>query len=123
MNKFLILLAAGTATILIGGVFFVSKGEKPAPPPTTYEYFWGDGCPHCAEVAKFFDSWDGDEKLQIDKKEVWNNTKNQSLMNQRAKACNIAPTEMGVPLLVTPEGKCIGGDGPIIDFFKNYIHL
>ncbi len=110
-----------TVLILLGGVFFVSKNQaqEPAPPPTTYEYFWGDGCPHCAKVAEFFDSWDGDEKLTIDKKEVWNNPQNASLMAQRAKTCDIPPTEMGVPFLVTPEGKCIGGDQPIIDFFKS----
>ncbi|OGM06142.1 hypothetical protein A2125_02330 [Candidatus Woesebacteria bacterium GWB1_43_5] len=119
MKYFLIATGLVTVLILIGGIFFVSKNQASEfSAPTTYEYFWGDGCPHCAKVAEFFDSWDGDEKLKVDKKEVWNNPANTSLMTQRARTCNITPTEMGVPLLVTPEGKCVGGDEPIINFLK-----
>ncbi len=120
MKYFMIAVGLIAALIVIGGVFFVSKNEaqEPATAPTTYEYFWGDGCPHCAKVAEFFDSTDKDEKAKLEKKEVWNNPTNAALMAQRAKSCEIPPTEMGVPLLVTPEGKCFGGDQPIIDFFQ-----
>jgi glutaredoxin len=84
-----------------------------------YEYYWGDGCPHCKIVAEFMETWDGKDKFKITKYEVWNNTKNAAQMNERAKACNVVRSEMGVPFLVTPEGKCLTGDQPIINLFKS----
>jgi thiol-disulfide isomerase/thioredoxin len=108
--------------LLGGGAFLVTKDSSkpvPSPEPNTYEYFWGDGCPHCKIVADFFESWENKDKIKINKLEVWNNTKNASLMNERAKICNIARTEMGVPFMVTPDGTCLSGDQPIIDHFKS----
>ena len=105
--------------LIFVGAYIVSKQQTPPPPVNGYEYFWGDGCPHCAVVQKFFDSWEGKDKIQIDKKETWSNPENARLLTQRARACNISTSDMGVPLLVTPEGKCIGGDQPIIDYFKS----
>ena len=40
-------------------------------------------------------------------------------MTERAKICEIKSSEMGVPFLVTPEGKCFAGDQSIIEHFKN----
>ena len=88
------------------------------PPPSSYEYFWGDGCPHCAVVEEFFQSWGGKDKVQIDKKEVWSNRANATLMRERAQYCGIPLGSLGVPMLFTPEGKCFNGDEPIINFFK-----
>ena len=122
MNKFGIIAVLITLLILGGGAFLATKdNSKPIPTlePNTYEYFWGDGCPHCKIVAEFMETWSGKDKVKINKLEVWNNTKNAALMNERAKVCNIARSEMGVPLLVTPEGKCLTGDQPIIDLFKS----
>ncbi len=120
MKYFIIAVGLITILIVLGGIFFISKNEAQEPPPITkYEYFWGDGCPHCAKVAEYFDSTDKDEKAGIEKKEVWSNPQNAQLMALRAKSCNISPSEMGVPLLVKPDGSCLGGDQPIIDFFKS----
>lgn len=123
MNKFFIGTLAATIIILITGIFFVSNSsitnEELLAAPTTYEYYWGDGCPHCAKVAEFFDTTDKDEKAKIEKREVWNNPANASMMAKRAKTCNIPPTQMGVPLLVKPDGTCVGGDQDIINFFKD----
>lgn len=122
MNKFGIIAVFITLLILGGGAYFATKdNSKPTstPEPNTYEYFWGDGCPHCKIVAEFMDTWAGKDKIKINKLEVWNNTKNAALMTERAKACNIVRSEMGVPLLVTPDGKCLTGDQPIIELFKS----
>jgi len=105
--------------LVLVGAYVVAKQQTPPPPVTGYEYFWGDGCPHCAIVQEFFDSWEGKDKIQIDKKETWSNPENARLLTQRARACNIPTNEMGVPLLVKPDGECIGGDQPIIDYFKS----
>jgi hypothetical protein len=110
------------AVLLFGGVYFFSKGSSNSTPianPTGYEYFWGDGCPHCANVAAFMETWGGRDKIKIDKKEVYKNPVNAKLMTARYQKCNVPRSQMGVPLLVTPEGSCLSGDEPIINHFKS----
>lgn len=126
MNRFGIIATIVILLILSVGAFLVTKNNSSEPIPynlslDTYLYFWGDGCPHCEVVTDFFDSWTDKDKVKITKLEVWNNTKNASLMSERAKVCNIAKTEMGVPLMITPDGTCLIGDQPIIDHFKSLI--
>ena len=122
MKKYFLLIIA-SATILLGGVFFFSRNSGSStttpPPITSYEYFWGDGCPHCANVEEFMKTWDKKNQTNIQKLEVWYNKENAKLMQERAKACGIEPSGMGVPLLVTPEGKCLTGDTSIIELFKS----
>lgn len=64
------------------------------------------------------DTWEGKDKILLDKKEV-SDPANAALFEKKATECNIPPAEMGVPLLVTPQGKCYSGDQPIIDYFKS----
>ena len=122
-SKFPLIVAAVTLLVILGGIFLFSKPRDstpiPTPDPTAYLYFWGDGCPHCANVQAFFDTWGKKDQANINKLEVWNNSVNARLMQEKAKDCGIAPSGMGVPFLVTPEGKCISGDEPIIDLFKS----
>src|SRR3989339_1999692 len=101
MNKFGIIVIVVTILILGGGALLITKDNSkpfPTPEPNTYEYFWGDGCPHCKIVDDFFETWDGKDKIKIKKLEVWNNKSNASLMAERAKTCGIPLAEMGVPL-------------------------
>ncbi len=124
MRKFLvptiIILAVLAA---FAGFYLLTKNtlvpKTPTPLPTNYEYFWGNGCPHCVNVSEFLDNWSGKDKIKIDKKEVWNNPANAALMQERATYCKIDKSGMGVPLLFTPDGKCLVGDTPVIDYFKN----
>ncbi len=118
MGKSGIILIVATILIMFGGAYIFSKPVE-IPELSGYEYYWGDGCPHCKIVDEFTSSWSGKDKINIKKLEVWNNTKNAELMAERAKNCNIVRTEMGVPLLVTPEGKCFIGDQPIIEHYKS----
>ena len=117
---FLPLTIVATLAIFVGGVIFFSKENKsePLPLPSTYELFWGDGCPHCEKVEEFLGSWEGKDKVQIDRKEIWKNRQNAALMRTRATSCGLSLVNLGVPLLFTPEGKCLGGDESIIEFFK-----
>lgn len=112
-----------TLLIVFGGIFLFSKKDNssptPTPNPTAYLYFWGDGCPHCTNVAKFLETWEGKDKIDLQKYEVWNNRDNAKLMAEKTKVCNLKQSEMGVPTLVTPDGKCLIGDQPIIDLFKS----
>lgn len=111
-----------TLLILGGGAFLITKDNNkplPTPEPNTYQYFWGNGCPHCEVVAKFMETWEGKEKIKINKLEVWNNQGNARIMAESAKVCNIKQSELAVPFMVTPDNKCLMGDTPIIDLFKS----
>ena len=117
MKRFGLIAVVATIIILAGGVYLFSRGAKPetVPPLSGYEYFWGNGCPHCENVDKFFQSWKDKDKLTLNKMEVWYNKANAGIMLARGTACGIARSDMAVPLLVTPEGKCILGDVDIIN--------
>lgn len=117
MRKPLVAVILLTLLVVAGAIVAFSKGATPA--PTSYEYFWGEGCPHCTTVEEFIKNWGKAEQIGLVKKEVWKSTKNANLMEQRAASCGISKEEIGVPMLVTPEGKCISGDQPIIDFLNN----
>ena len=121
--KKLITFGIITVALLAGGIAFLSRGETTpqvqSQNTTAYEYFWGEGCTHCQKVAEFFDTWDKKDKVVIDKKEVFGNQINQLLLTKRAKSCNINQNEIGVPFLYTPDGKCLTGDQPIIEYFQN----
>jgi glutaredoxin len=124
MKKFFLpATLAATIIIIVGGIFLTSNRQStnptPLPLPSSYEYYWGDGCPHCANVEAFFESWDKKDQVKIDEKEVWKNPTNASLMLQRAKVCNLDTTNIAVPMLVTLDGQCFVGDTPIIDYLKS----
>ena len=59
-------------------------------------FFWGDGCPHCAEEKPFLE--DLQEKhpdLDIQSYEVWHNKENAALLSRMAEAYDV--TAKGVP--------------------------
>lgn len=122
-KKFLFLILLGTVAIIVFGVVLFSKDNSLATSsfslPTSYEYFWGEGCPHCANVEEFLETWEKKDEIKIEKKEVNGNEENSNLLVQRATYCKISTYSIGIPFLFTPDGKCISGDTPIIEFLKS----
>lgn len=110
--------------LLTGGLFFlVSKTSNTQAPqainPNALTYFWSITCPHCKNVADFLSTWPNADKLNLDKKEVSENRANQALFTEAGTKCNIPQDQMGVPLLITPDNKCLTGDQPVIEYFKS----
>lgn len=124
MKKFPLLIGVVTLLVLVGGIYLFSKGDgddpsaTPIPLPEGYEYYWGDGCSHCAAVQEFYDSWEDYDKANITKYEVWSNDVNDARKRKREIQCGY-DKRVGVPLLFTPEGECLIGDQPIIELFEN----
>ena len=91
--------------------------------PTTPEssnqliFFYGDKCPHCAIVEKYFKENKIEEKIQFSQKEVYSNKNNAKELEAKAKACGISTDSIGVPFLWDGE-KCLIGDEDIINFFE-----
>ena len=79
--------------------------------------FFGDGCPHCAQVEKFVTDNNIESKISFTKKEVYYNQNNAKELESKAKACGMPTDSIGVPFLWDGSG-CLVGDQDIIDFFK-----
>jgi len=86
-------------------------------------FFYGEGCPHCANVEEFLKENGVEDKIQFEKKEVYNDRGNAKLLILVAKRkCGFKENEIGVPFLWDGENsKCTVGDQPIIDYFKEKI--
>lgn len=124
MKNFIFFIVIFVVLLLIGfSLISFVKNEKSKSQtlvaPATYEYYWSQTCPHCANVAKFMDSWEGRDKIQMEKFEVNESRDNAVKFYERGTLCNISKNELGVPLLVTPEGKCFMGDTPVIDYLSS----
>lgn len=67
----------------------------------TIVFFWGDGCPHCAEAKPFLKDlqtrYDG---LRVEDYEVWYNEANQKIYQQMADQLKVPNEGRGVPLIV-----------------------
>ena len=91
MKRFPLLIGFVSILIVIGGVFIFSNNStdnpETAPPslPDSYEYYWGEGCPHCANVEEFLSTWENRDKVQIDKKEVYNNQDTDLIVGEFAE--------------------------------------
>jgi glutaredoxin len=86
--------------------------------------FYGEGCPHCAKVEQFIKENRIKEKITFKEKEVYFNKENARQLVEVAKKCGFNENEIGVPFLWDGENqKCIVGDEPIINFFKEKLNL
>ena len=140
MKKEQILPAVAVAFILLGGYFYFtrnnqesigrkdggSQNSQPLKPEKAQEkypvgkgemvFFWGEGCSHCVNVEKYFqENGNLDQKLNIKKIEVFNDTKGQQTFMDIVKECKLG--RAGVPTFYQ-DGKCVQGDTPIIEELK-----
>jgi len=81
-------------------------------------FYYGNTCPHCADVEKWMKENKLEEKVRVVKKEVYDNKANALELSQVAQKCGISADSIGVPFLYTPEGKCLIGTPDIIDYFS-----
>lgn len=85
-------------------------------------FFYGDGCPHCLNVEKFMADNKVEEKIKIDKKEVYKDQNNAALLGVEAKKCGLNTNSIGVPLLWDGVAeKCFIGDTDVINYLQEKI--
>ena len=114
-----------TLVIVAGGVFLLTQNDNNQQKnvnitlPSQHQYFWSETCPHCTNVAEFMDTWEGKDVFEMEKFEVNESEENIMLFMERGtRICKKPTNQLGVPLLVTPEGECYSGDIPIIEYLK-----
>ena len=117
MNKKILLIIG---IIILAAIIFVFYQKNKLTNTTTSDIilFYGNGCPHCANVDNYIQENNITSKIKIDKKEVFDNKNNNNLMIKKVKECKIEGTEIGVPFFYY-KGQCFYGDADIINFFKN----
>jgi len=122
-KKILAIIFVGILILGVGIYFLKDKIKKPPqnrPPGPAVILFYGTGCPHCEIVEKYLKDNKVEEKILIEKKEVFYNKKNADEFNEKAEICGVPKEDRGVPLL-WDGSKCIVGDPDIIAFFKSKI--
>jgi glutaredoxin len=125
-KKILFLMLLGIFVIVAGGFYFLRGNKKTSSNSTssTIILFYGIGCPHCAKVEQFIKENRIKEKITFEEKEVYFNKENARQLVEVAQKCGFNENEIGVPFLWDRENqKCIVGDEPIINFFKEKLNL
>lgn len=117
----IIILAAAIFFVFQSGFLSsVSSGPVTATPlPSGIVEFYGQGCPHCADVDAFVKANNINQKVKFTQLEVWYNKSNASLLGQVVQKCGINASTVGVPFLYDGNGKCFIGETDVINFYKN----
>ena len=96
---------------------FSSANEKNA----TYLYFYGQGCGHCHTVEKYFEKTDIDEKVQLQKYEIWFDATGRQKLVDILPSIGLSLNDVGTPFLVMINGaqkEYLMGSTPIIEYFS-----
>jgi len=113
-----IILAAAGFWAWQSGIFTPLASVTPTPLPAGIVLFYGQGCPHCADVEKFISQNNIDAKVKITRMEVWYNRNNQATLAQVVQKCGITASSVGVPFLYDGNGKCYIGEVDVPNFLK-----
>ncbi len=116
--------------IILGGTFIViagivawaviegkSENQAASVPDASTIYFFGAECPHCKRINEFLEANDVASKFTFTKKEVWHSRTNSSQMKEKAEACGLDASKVGVPFIYTEGNKCIVGEPDVKKFF------
>lgn len=114
MKKTLFYILAIALVLLI--IFLIFRKT----PAAGLTLFYGQECPHCARIEQFLQENKVDEKIKIDRKEVYHDQANAYLLSKTARKCAITGGEMGVPLL-WDGSSCYVGEDQVRNFFQPYV--
>ena len=116
--------------IILGGTFIViagivawaviegkSENQAASVPDASTIYFFGAECPHCNRINEFLEANGVASKFTFTKKEVWHSRTNSAQMKEKAEACGLDASKVGVPFIYTEGNKCIVGEPDVKKFF------
>jgi len=123
--KTIIFLVLIIIILIVAGFFLVKikEDENLRSVENKMIYFYGEGCPHCANVEQFLKENDVASKIKFEEKEIYFDKGNANLLILIAKKkCGLEESEIGIPFL-WDKGECIVGDKPIIDNFREKLEI
>jgi cytochrome c biogenesis protein CcdA/glutaredoxin len=86
------------------------------------DFFWGDGCPHCAQVEPVIDSLKSKySDVKFNSYEVYHNKDNALLLYSLYDKYEVPDKDQGGVPVVFIKGQYFMGDKPIIDNLENKI--
>lgn len=106
----LLFLFAFITLILVSGVY--------AQQNTTVYFFYGDGCPHCANVESSGILEKIAQNVTLERFEIYNNQTNRNLFVSMATELGIPDNQRGVPLAIIERNgnfSYLVGDSPVMD--------
>jgi glutaredoxin len=86
----------------------------------TIIFYYGITCPHCKIVEQYISDNNINAKLDIIKKEVYENRTNAVELQRTAAVCEIASDEIGVPFMYY-DSSCYVGDSDVIELLKRLV--
>ncbi len=109
-HRFLRALAL-LSVLLLSALSVTSTASAARPPqaeePVVIYFFWGDGCPHCAEEEPFLEDLSRRiPNVDVRAYEVWYNTDNQKLLQRMVNAMGFEPR--GVPITIIGDRYWVG---------------
>ncbi len=116
----------GTLTVLVVIViaallFTIAYGSNNKKESTGLIFFYGNTCPHCKDVDEWINKNHITDTVDIQKKEVYDNTENALALEKAAQQCKLATDRIGVPFLYTPEKTCFIGTPAIIEYLQKLL--
>lgn len=112
-------------TLLITAIFFSTSAAQTDTPtvdaleaqqdqPLAIYFFWGDGCPHCAEAKPFLQQLSQQyPNVEVRAYEVWYDSSNLALFRQMALAYGFEPS--GVPTIFIGDRYWVGYGKPVAE--------
>ena len=104
--------------VLLAAIVYGSSNKNDS---SSLLFFYGNTCPHCKDVELWMEKNNVEKKLDIRKKEVYDNKANALELEREAKQCGLSTDSIGVPFLYTPEGTCIMGTPQIINYLQEQL--
>jgi glutaredoxin len=111
----------GLVFLLLLGSLRTAQAQSETPDLNTIIYFWGDGCPHCAEAKPFLQSMQDTYDIEVKDYEVWYNQANQALYVKMADQYNVPQEGRGVPLIIVGDRYWMGYNEAIGNEIEQYI--
>lgn len=101
------LLIISLSLLPVAGVGASAASQAASEAPITIYFFWGDGCPHCADEEPFLaELHTRYPQIQVLDYEVWHSQENQALFTQMAAAYGLTPP--GVPVTFIADAYWVG---------------
>lgn len=108
MNKIKIILLTLIAICSFFSVSFASESTG----KIQVDYYWGDGCSHCAEIEPFIDAIEEKYKdeVVINRFEIWKDKNNAFKFNQEMELYRVPQNGRGTPSLIINNKALVGSE-------------